>query len=365
MPNPFVDPFVDAANTTYTLAHATDPGRSGKNNEDNYALFTSIQRLKDGSDLPVQVAIVADGIGGSASGELASQLAIDTFVETFKQNITLNVHDRLALAIHSTNQAIFAAALAQPETKGMGTTLVAAILLNDVLYLAHAGDSRAYLIRNGQIYLLTLDHSWVQEAIDAKLITVQQARRHFNRNVIKRFLGPQERVEVDQRILEVADRQHDGREPQNRRYAEGDRLRLLSGDTLLLCSDGLNDAIPDHEILHIVLQHRPPQAVHELIRAANAAGGPDNITALLLQPPPQLFPSDGDTTLVTLSDESADITENWQLVPAAASSNSQTLVVKRKIGFPMLLILIVGILILIGAAMMVWGNSFVAQLWTT
>ena len=356
MPNPFVD----VADTSYTIAHATDPGRSGKNNEDNYAVFGSTQQLSNGPDgyVPVQVAVVADGIGGSVSGEVASQLAIDTFVEEFKRGINLNVHNRLETAIHSANRAIFTAGLTQAETKGMGTTIVAASVVDDIVCIAHAGDSRAYLIRNGQIYLLTLDHSWVQEAIDANLITVEQARRHPNRNVIKRFLGLLERIEVDHQILAVANREHDGRVAQNRRLAEGDRLRLLPGDRLLLCSDGLNDAIPDHEILKIVQQHPPEQAACELIRAANAAGGPDNITALLLQQPVRLPSADDDTTIVTLPDVNADKTELWQVATGADRSNRQGMVSKRKIGLPTLLILIAVAIILIAAGAIAFEGFF-------
>src|SRR5688572_2738145 len=123
MPNPFVD----VANAKFTIAHGTDPGRTGKNNEDNYAVFDSIQRINHEPDglAPVQVALIADGIGGSVSGEIASQMTVDTFVEQFRQGVNLNIHERLDVAIHDANRAIFTAGLEQPELKGMGTTIVA------------------------------------------------------------------------------------------------------------------------------------------------------------------------------------------------------------------------------------------------
>jgi protein phosphatase len=349
-----------------------------------------MQRISDGPNglVHAQVALIADGIGGSVSGELASQMAVDTFVEHFREGINENIHDRLESAIHDTNRAIFTAGLEKPEIKGMGTTIVAAAIVDDYLYIAHAGDSRAYLIRNGQIYLLTLDHSWVQEAIDAGYLTVEKAERHPNRNVIKRFLGPNERVEVDHRIIDVENRTHDVRIPQYRRNAEDDRLQLLPGDTLLLCSDGLNDAIPDLEILHIVQRHRPQQAVKELIRAANAAGGPDNISVLLLQHPdrtarntaapalPSTIPASESETVINIpipppiespaptpvsptpsatTGDLSDLSGSWQLVPTTDDKNTLTKAVKRPKSSPLMAALVVVVLVLIGAGAAAFG----------
>lgn len=283
MPNPHVS---SLSATNFEVAYHTDAGRSGKNNEDNYALFeTKHQNNGDPPvTMPAYVAVVADGIGGSASGEIASDLAIEAFVESLKKsaNAPFRLDDRLDTAIQYANRRIYERAKEMPEAKGMGTTIVVAVIVSEYLYLAHAGDSRAYLIRNGKNYLLTLDHTWVQEALDAGYLSLEQAANHPNKNVIKRYLGPVDHVEVDHQIIEVEQRQTDARLPKGRRWVSGDRLKLQAGDTLLLCSDGLADVVSDDEMARIVGKYEPRQAVRELIRAANAAGGPDNITAIIL-----------------------------------------------------------------------------------
>lgn len=279
--------YVKVGNSNLVIAHGSDEGRSGKNNEDNYALFEArFQANGDASiQLPVLIAVIADGIGGSVSGEVASQTAIESMVRGLTGKPIQQVGQRLEQAIHGANRDIFTKAQEAPHLRGMGTTVVAAAILNNQLYLAHAGDSRAYLVRRGQIYLLTLDHSWAQEAIDAGYLTLDQAQRHPNRNVIKRFLGPLEHVDVDHTILDVDNRPGNVLLPQYRVLAADNHLALQPGDLLLLCSDGLSDVVSEHEILETVTSYGPGLAVPELIRQANAAGGPDNITALIVQLP--------------------------------------------------------------------------------
>lgn len=268
---------------TIGIAALSDAGRSGKNNEDDYVAFEARASNEEGipGEVAVQVLVVADGIGGNVAGEMASHLAAQTFYETFSHNNRQRVRQRLIESLDAANHAIYQKTLDQPELQGMGTTIVAAALVRDQLYVAHAGDSRAYLIRNGKAYQLTLDHTWAQEAIEAGRLTPAQARDHPNRHVIKRFLGIAPTVDIDSALIDI------NRGPldpdQIHTWPKGDQLTLQSGDLLLLCSDGLTDVVSDKEIEQTVTRHQPQDAARKLIDLANKAGGPDNITVLLLQ----------------------------------------------------------------------------------
>lgn len=268
---------------TLGIAALSDAGRSGKNNEDDYVAFEARASDEEGipGEVAVQVLVVADGIGGNVAGEMASHLAAQTFYETFSRNSRQRVRQRLIESIDAANHAIYQKTLDQPELQGMGTTIVAAALVRDHLYVAHAGDSRAYVIRNGKAYQLTLDHTWAQEAIEAGRLTPVQARDHPNRHVIKRFLGIAPTVDTDSSMIDI------NRGPldpdQSQAWPKSDQLSLLPGDTLLLCSDGLTDVVSDKEIEQTVARHQPQEAARKLIDLANKAGGPDNITVLLLQ----------------------------------------------------------------------------------
>ncbi|MEZ4868481.1 MAG: protein phosphatase 2C domain-containing protein [Caldilineaceae bacterium] len=350
-------PFVEfKSEQVFRVGHLTNEGRTGKNNEDNYAIFEAEQLAEEGGakPTPVYVAVVADGIGGSVKGELASQQAIEHFVTKFKQERTAPIQERLEGAILQANREIFKLAQEDPTLKGMGTTVVAAAVVNELLHVAHAGDSRAYLVRQGRIHLLTLDHSWAQEAIDAEYLTLEEAEHHPNRNVIKRYVGPLDHVAVDHRIIDVENVTGDVRLPQFRQYAEQNQIKLQAGDTLLLSSDGLTDEISETAILQIVTKYAPPQAARELIKAANNAGGRDNITALLLQRP-------GGTGRLVANGAplaTANKTEQWNPIPPVAAPASEAATQPRKLPLMPLAALV---LFIIGAfglwQMMGWFNS--------
>jgi PPM family protein phosphatase len=266
------------ASTELNSGHGSHEGMSGKHNEDNYGLFT--WQLDDGRVL--HVGVVADGVGGQIAGELASRLAVDAVEEYFRRQVSTisNISGHLERAILAANRAVYEHGRHRPELQGMGTTMVIAAVLSGRLYTACVGDSRIYLLRDGHLQQLTVDHTWAQEAIEAGLLTREQAKVHPNRNVIKRFLGGLPEVEVDHRLVTEK-----GQIGAGTRQNQG--LRLKPGDTLLLCSDGLSDMIDDHAIGSTLHEHfyNLPAAVAELIDKANAAGGKDNITVLLLQMP--------------------------------------------------------------------------------
>ncbi len=237
------------------ISGRTDPGRVRSNNED--AIGWS---LDDG------LAIVADGVGGHNAGEVASSMAVEQLLEQLagqgNQHDSLRCLDQLRTAIDQANRAIFVTAQ-QPEHKGMSTTLVLLRRCGDRMAIAHVGDSRAYRLRNGRLERLTVDHSLVQELMDGGMMSAEEARTSSRRNLITRALGLAEEVEVD--LLTTSCR---------------------PGDRFLLCSDGLSDKIAEQRIQTIMARSDEPesleQAAEELVAAANASGGQDNIAVVLL-----------------------------------------------------------------------------------
>ena len=243
--------------TQYEFVALTDAGRVRSNNEDAVG-------VNDTNGL----AILADGMGGYNAGEVASSMAVvylDTHLSRLLQELGNDVTPtelRIALemCINGANRNILEAALTTSEHMGMGTTLVMGLFRSDRLLLAHVGDSRCYRLRDGALQQLTRDHSWLQEQIDAGLITPQQAAVSGYRSWVTRALGVEDTV-----LLET--RQHP----------------LRVGDILLLCSDGLTEMVPDRAIAAILADPVPlPVQAQQLIDAAKAAGGRDNVSVILV-----------------------------------------------------------------------------------
>lgn len=275
-------PEAQTAQSQLLIGATSHPGRSGKNNEDAQDVF--VVDWQDTIKLQeVQVAVVADGIGGNNAGEKASKIAIERIRSEMTADRGTPIPERLEKALLAANQDIYSASQYETNLRGMGTTVVAAAIVGSTLYVAHAGDSRAYLIRAGKIHQLTLDHTWAQEALEAGRLTPETARLHPNRNVIKRFLGIEETVDIDHSLVDIG-AAPDAENPYTA-SAKLDRLPLQPGDRVLLCSDGLNDELSDEEILGGAQKNPPQKAVEHLVAMANAKGGRDNITAVLLQLP--------------------------------------------------------------------------------
>jgi protein phosphatase len=184
-------------------------------------------------------------------------------------------------AIMQASDVIRARAVAAEQAKGMGTTAICAWIIGKSLYVASVGNSRIYLLRNRKMIQVNKDHTWVQEAVDAGALTPEQARKHPHANVIRRYLGSRDRVEVDLR-LRVHANDSDVIAVKN----QGTQLR--PGDRLLLCSDGLNDMVEDAEIRKIALGRDMNKAVKKLVQRANEEGGKDNITVVLLEMPEKI-----------------------------------------------------------------------------
>ena len=244
------------------VAGQTDVGRKRSHNEDNFAIFSEFG-----------LYIVADGMGGHASGEVASKMAIDTMKEFFsatsedpertwpyKMDRSKGYEEnRLITGVKLSNLRIYETAQKNSKQRGMGTTLCALFAVEDGIYVAHVGDSRAYRIREGKIEQLTEDHSLLNDYKKMKKLTEEEIANFPHKNVIVRALGMKDTVKVDTRF-------------------EMPRV----GDAMLLCSDGLSGPVTDPRMLEIVMGSADlPTATHRLIEAANENGGPDNITCVL------------------------------------------------------------------------------------
>ncbi len=238
----------------------TDVGQVRELNEDNLGTPQSMEVPSELVASKGWLFAVADGMGGHAAGEVASEQAISTLFREFYGSSSLDVVDRLRTAVERANAIIHLRSSEELAHTGMGTTLVAAVIVGNQLTVANVGDSRAYLIREGDIRQITVDHSWVGEQVAAGVLTEEEARHHAYRNVITRSLGGRPKVEVD--IFEET---------------------LCPGDVILLCSDGLSGHVEDGPICRLVLENSVADAPQALIDEANAHGGPDNITAIVVK----------------------------------------------------------------------------------
>jgi len=233
-------------------AALTDVGQRRRVNEDRYALAADLG-----------LYLVADGMGGHTAGQLASELAAEAVVNTLRTLIdaSASLTEKLRYSVSAANREILSTAEAKPELTGMGTTLVALLAGPDRIALAHVGDSRAYLIRGGRIRQLTDDHSLVAELVRRQEISECAARGHPHRHVLTRALGVRRSVEAD--------------------LAE---LTPAVDDTFVLCSDGLTTHVQDDEIEATVLGEPDlEEACDRLVDMANARGGEDNTTVVLVR----------------------------------------------------------------------------------
>jgi len=210
--------------------------------------------------------IVADGMGGHLGGEVASRMAVELISRAYYEDESDAVR-ALRKALEEANRRIYEASLADDALVGMGTTCTALALVGGTAFVAHVGDSRLYLVRNGDIYLMTEDHSAVMELVKQGIITMDEARHHADKNIILRALGTHPQVEVSM-----------WEEP----------LSIRAGDRYLLCSDGLYDLVEDSEIRQGVASARDPlEACENLIALAKERGGHDNITVAVVSIEPE------------------------------------------------------------------------------
>ncbi|HWQ58385.1 MAG TPA: Stp1/IreP family PP2C-type Ser/Thr phosphatase [Clostridia bacterium] len=208
----------------------------------------------------ISLAVVADGMGGHSAGDIASGIAVTSVVAELKKGGTGNAAALVTSAVTAANKAVYEKAVADPSLRGMGTTLVLALLFNTRYIAANVGDSRLYYISGETIEQITKDHSYVAELVALGYITRQEAARHPRRNLITRALGTRENERVD--IFE-------------REWAKGDKL--------VLCSDGLYSELSEEDILHTVLSTDDLQAACEdLVDCALYSGSRDNVSIVIV-----------------------------------------------------------------------------------
>ncbi|MCP5145613.1 MAG: Stp1/IreP family PP2C-type Ser/Thr phosphatase [Gammaproteobacteria bacterium] len=248
------------------VVNLSDTGRKRPHNEDSAITVPSLG-----------LAIVADGMGGYKAGEVASAIAVKAIFDIVKQGLDdlsataasakaagVTTHSLLLYnAVQFANGHIFRTARDVPQCQGMGTTVVAALFLNNTLTVAHVGDSRLYRFRDKELKQLTSDHSLVQELIDRGFFTPEEAAANTPKNLVTRALGIDEVVEPDVKEYQTE-----------------------TNDVYLICSDGLNDMVNDEEIRLTLSKYYAnlPEAGRELIQMANANGGKDNISVVLIRP---------------------------------------------------------------------------------
>jgi len=228
-------------------AAATDPGRRRRHNEDAYVCEPPL-------------FAVADGIGGAQAGEVASRLAATALRETGADGADPRRH--VDALIQEANRRVYERQTSDASASGMGTTITAALLHDDIVWIGHVGDSRAYLIRNGKLEQLTEDHSLVAELVRSGKLSPEEAETHPQRSVVTRALGTDPNVDVDTFEVEAH-----------------------AGDLYMLCSDGLTTMVDDGTILDEIDRNRDDlkSAAKALVRAANRGGGEDNITVVFFE----------------------------------------------------------------------------------
>ena len=247
-----------STNAAWEMCGLSDVGRTRERNEDAV-----------GWDLSMGLAIVADGIGGRRGGEMASRLAVETVRETLRKTVLAGgsglaqgAPAQLRNSVERSNETISRTATETATYRGMASTVVVALFERGGVTVAHVGDSRLYRLRGQAFDLLTIDHSLVSEMVANGYLTAQEALAHRHRNVVTRALGVSPKVEVD--VTQHACR---------------------SGDVYLLCTDGLNNLMAETEIKEIMAEAGPdlPVVARRLVESANALGGTDNVSVVLVR----------------------------------------------------------------------------------
>lgn len=234
----------------------TDIGKVRESNQDSFAVSVSGAQ-------PVW-AVVCDGMGGANGGYFASSTAVGEFSHSLDISFDglkpKQIENVMCEAVRSANELVYKTSCEQPDLSGMGTTLVAAVVVGDSAHIVHVGDSRAYHITDKKISRVTNDHSVVQQLVDLGQITEEEARNHPEKNMITRAVGVKEDVEPEATVI-----------------------KLHKSSAILLCSDGLSNLLEDKEIGEIVLNNAPEEAVESLVNLALLRGGTDNITAVVIK----------------------------------------------------------------------------------
>ncbi len=256
------------------LSHA---GMSGKNNEDRFSVLSHVLSKEDST--PSVFAVLCDGIGGHHAGEIAAEQAVEHIGAAISKSNGRAPLEILEEALQSASEAITHQSASSDEHSGMGSTCASAWVIGDKLYIAYVGDSRIYLLRGDKMQQLTNDHTWIQEAVEKKIIKPEEAHDHPNVHIIRRYLGSLKLPEVDFR-MKLSDSDNSVVSMKNQGSV------LQPQDIILLCSDGLTDMVWADEIQAIIrAAGNFKSAAQNLVAKANERGGHDNITVILLGVP--------------------------------------------------------------------------------
>ena len=242
------------------VALLTDIGQVRHNNEDSLGRYEpgdDKQRAEKGA-----IFVVADGMGGHRGGEIASRLAVETVIRAYYASKDPDPLRALSEAFAEANRVIMEKSRDEVELFGMGTTCTTMVVRDRQAFFAHVGDSRAYVLRNGDIVQLTEDHSLVGEMVRSGIISNEDAQHHPKRNVITRSLGTQPNLSADLPSSPYA---------------------ISGGDVFLLCSDGLTSLVNDHQVRDILSSNEPKDACQALVDRANQNGGKDNISVQVIK----------------------------------------------------------------------------------
>jgi len=236
----------------------TDRGLVRETNEDYYSILSGLPGID-------AAFIIADGMGGHNSGEVASRIAVEFVTERLNsdsESIAYNLNNPgiIENLLIEANNKVYGKSLENAVDRGMGTTMILAVIAKEMMHVAHVGDSRLYLIRNGEITKITTDHSYIEELVKSGSITREQAEKHPHKHLITRALGIPGDIEVD-------------------KY----ELNIMEEDCFVLCTDGLTNMISEEEIKRIALGETPENACRKLIEAANRNGGEDNVTVIVIK----------------------------------------------------------------------------------
>jgi protein phosphatase len=311
-----------------SYAVASDTGRKRRRNEDNYVVAPPL-------------FAVADGMGGAQAGEVASKLAASALEGGGSDGPA--GPERIDALIQEANRRIYDRASTDPTASGMGTTMTVALVDGMTVAIGHVGDSRAYLVRGELMEQLTEDHSLVNELQKSGKLSAEEAQVHPQRSVITRAVGTDPDVDVD-----------------------GFTIEAEEGDVFLICSDGLSDMVEDEEILELVHEHRDDldKAVKALVAAANRGGGEDNITAVAFRISADAAPSAEDTVAMpAITGDAAEPDEQTREYAGPGSTGDTMVVPPGQIEKPaeladsrrVRIVLIVLVLLLVAAALIVWG----------
>jgi protein phosphatase len=243
------------------FAQLTDLGLVRERNEDSFGYWES--ENEEEFQRKGRLAVVADGMGGHEGGEMASEIAVQTLCEIYRDSSQSEPSQALSEALREAHQRIRAYAEEHTELRNMGTTCTAAVVRGDSLWFAHVGDSRLYLFRGGRLRRLTRDHSYVNQLLESGVITSAEAEHHPQRNVLTSALG----IGRNGASFETSSQ----------------AVQLQQGDTLLLCTDGLWGLVGELEMIDTVAAHSPTDACRILVDKARERGGPDNITVEILR----------------------------------------------------------------------------------